>query len=260
MPSTVTVSATLFRQGFIDLAIIGRFLGTDALTGASLALTVQFTTMGFITMGFGDAVPSLCSQAVGAGNKALIGTWLQLGLLCCTVACVPVLTVWWFTGPLLRLVGVDDHIANLAGTFSRWSILRMWPQCAYYCLKMSLSAQKLVKPDLVVNAVLVPVTWGLNLLFVRGAFGWDGMGLRGAALSNTAARFLVLFGVWLYAYVCGYFKGTWKGWDLRAVCQRARVRRFMKIALPAMLRSTVDLGQVQVVALLATKLGSAAVR
>lgn len=67
-----------FLQGFIDLATVGHYLDTDALTGVSLALTVQFTTMGLVNFGFGDAVPSLCAQAHGAGNLKLMGIWLQV--------------------------------------------------------------------------------------------------------------------------------------------------------------------------------------
>jgi Na+-driven multidrug efflux pump len=43
-----------------------------------VAIQIQFTTIGFVTMGFGDAVPSLCSQAFGAGNAKLCHVWLAV--------------------------------------------------------------------------------------------------------------------------------------------------------------------------------------
>ena len=70
LPLALTL-LTRFAQGFIDLAIVGRLLGAAPLAGVSLALTLQFTTLGVVTAGFGDAVATLCSQARGAGRPAL---------------------------------------------------------------------------------------------------------------------------------------------------------------------------------------------
>jgi hypothetical protein len=62
---------------------------------------------------------------------------------------VPVLVSWWYTEDLLLLCGISRHVAAQAGTFSRWSMPRLWPQCMYYVLKMWLSSQKIVGVDLV---------------------------------------------------------------------------------------------------------------
>ena len=80
---------------------------------------------------------------------ACVIVYLQLGFITATLSCIPVLLVWWYTEPLLRLVGISADVAALAGTFSRWSLPRMWPHCMYYCFKMFLSAQKIVLLDLV---------------------------------------------------------------------------------------------------------------
>ena len=67
----------------------------------------------------------------------------------CTVACVPVGVVWWFTEDILVLMGVHHDVAAAAGEFSRYSTPRLWLQCMYYCFKMYLSSQKIVGVDLV---------------------------------------------------------------------------------------------------------------
>jgi hypothetical protein len=41
--------------------------------------------MSLVTMGLGDTVPALASQAIGAGNPKLAGTWVQVRVLCAGV-------------------------------------------------------------------------------------------------------------------------------------------------------------------------------
>lgn len=110
-PMTVTLLCR-FLQGFVDLAVVGHFLSTDALTAVSLALTIQFFTLGLITFGIGDTVPTLCAQAFGAGNLKLMGLWLQ-------VRCaVPPRARHWLCVPV-----------RLAPPRSWESLPARWPRC-----------------------------------------------------------------------------------------------------------------------------------
>ncbi len=236
-----------FIHGFVDLVIIGHYLGTQALAGASLALTVQFTTMGFVTQGFGDAVPTLCSQALGAKNKPLLGIWLQLGWISCTAACIPILIFWWYTGELLQLCGVSSEVAAFASRFNRLSMPRMWIHCMYYCLKMFLSSQRVTMPDLVVNLIGIGTNAGLNVLLVGGAGrAWAGLGFDGSPAATVLSRLLILSMLGGYTVIRKpHDRETWGGFDLLGALRKDRVKVFLGIALPSALRAALDLLQVR---------------
>ena len=121
LPLALTL-LTRFLQGFIDLAVVGRLLGARELAGASLALTLQFTSMGLVTGGAGDAVASLCSQALGAGQPELCGLWLQVGLLSSTAAMLALLPLWWCAGALVSAAGAGECgcAGCMGGASQRW--------------------------------------------------------------------------------------------------------------------------------------------
>ncbi len=92
----------------------------------------------------------------------------QLGCVVCTLACGPVLVVWWYTEDIVRLTGVAPAVVSSAGEFARYSLPRLWPQTMYYCFKMYLSSQKIVGVDLVradrdYAAVAVPTELTLTM-------------------------------------------------------------------------------------------------
>lgn len=77
--------------------------------------------------GMGQAVNTLCSQAYGAKQYHMVGTWLQIALTGVSFICIPIGFSWWFTEPVLRATGFHGDTAALAGTFARYSIIGLWP-------------------------------------------------------------------------------------------------------------------------------------
>lgn len=203
---TLPLAATLltrFMQGCVDLAVVGRLLGGTPLAGASLALTLQFSTLGVVTMGFGDAVATLCSQALGAGQPQLCGLWLQAGMAYSTAAVLLVLLpLWCFAGPLLQAVaGVDATTASFASTYARVAAPRALIHANYYCFKVYLAAQRRLAPDVAGCVAGLAAAALLDVLLVGGTCAltggssssasspcWGGLGFVGAPLAAVAAR------------------------------------------------------------------------
>ena len=99
-----------------------------------------------------------------------MGHWLQLSVLLNTAATVPLAVSWWWTGGLLRLIGVEEELAEYASVFARWSVTSTWPILIYECLSRYFQAQGVVVPALTINFALVFVNIGLNYfcVLVRG--------------------------------------------------------------------------------------------
>lgn len=108
-------------------------LGTNYLDGASLASVWQTVISTFLFDAIGGCVNTLCSQAYGAKNFKLVGIWLHIGMLVGTIACVPVGALYFVTEPVLRAFGFVAN-TDLAASFSRWSIIGIWPSVMYSLL------------------------------------------------------------------------------------------------------------------------------
>ena len=272
-----------FVQGFVDLAVVGRLLGTDALAGASLALTFLFSMTNVVTGSCGDATAALCAQALGAGEPRLCGAWLQLGMLSSSAAVLLVLApAWAFVGVPLRALGAGERVAQLAELFARASIPRMLLHVNYYAFKMFLAAQRRLAPDVLGNVAGMAAGVAANVLLVGGtcAVGvaaevggastapacWRGLGFVGAPLAGTLARALVIA---LVVALALFGPASWRpatealsgGWALHAgpagALRGDRVRHFLALALPSAGRAALDQGIALGLALLAGSLGAA---
>lgn len=250
----------LFRigMGLTDLAVLGH-LGTNELAAAALANVWINVTSAFLYRGFAGALNPLCAQAYGAGNYRLVGLWLQQGLVASTIFSIPCALTWVYTENILIYAGVDNEVAHLAGVFSNYSILWLWPTVWYMCLKCYFESQKIVMPALWINGFFLIINLVLNIVFVYGIEGyWDGWGYKGSPLATAASRLgnLVVFYVYCVHYK-KYHKKTWPGWTWAAF-KAKRVSEYMcKQVLPLSIGALLEEWQLEVISLMAAKLGDA---
>ena len=243
-------------QAMTDISFLGH-LSTDYLAGSSAALLWMSLTSAILYRAFGAAVNTLCAQAVGAGNYRLVGVWLQTSLVLSTVATIPLAVSWWFTGDLLRAIGVSAPIADLAATFARYSILSTWPILIYECLARYYQAQKLVMPALVINFAFVFVNVLLNYFFVLGVGGVGGYGYVGSPLATASCRWLLLIVFWLVMHYGLGRKECWFGWTWECIARHRLKVLFVQQFLPLTLGMAMEELQLEVIALMANSLGEA---
>lgn len=86
----------------INLAVIGRRIGTPELSAFVVVNLLVVLTSEFVG-GLHEALASLCSQAIGAGNKKLAGQYCQIVFILYTIFFIPCMIVWAvYMGPILR--------------------------------------------------------------------------------------------------------------------------------------------------------------
>ena len=250
--------STLCRaaQMLTDLSFLGH-LSTDYLAASSAALLWMALTSAILYRAFGAAVNTLCAQALGANNHRLVGVWLQTTLVLSTAATVPLCVSWWYTGELLRLIGVSAHIASLASTFARYSILSTWPILVYECLARFYQAQKLVVPALIINFAFVFINILLNWVFVLGAGGYGGYGFVGSPIATASCRWMLLIVLWLVMHYGLQKKECWPGWTWECVAAARLKVVFIQQFLPLTLGMAMEELQLEVIALMANSLGEA---
>jgi hypothetical protein len=100
------------------VAIIGKLIGTKELSAYVVVdLLVGLTTQFF--GGFQDALTTLCSQAVGVGNRKLAGQYVQISAFIYTTCFIPVFIFWYFfVDDTIRWLGFDDEVAQMGRDFA----------------------------------------------------------------------------------------------------------------------------------------------
>ncbi|KAK2653946.1 hypothetical protein Ddye_013802 [Dipteronia dyeriana] len=97
--------------------------GTNSFTGhigelelyaVSIATSIVDTfSFGFL-LDMGSALETLCRQAFGARKVHMLGVYLQRSWVILPVSCVILLPVYCVATPILKLLGQEDDIAELA--------------------------------------------------------------------------------------------------------------------------------------------------
>ncbi|KAK2983552.1 hypothetical protein RJ640_023086 [Escallonia rubra] len=122
-------------------------IGNIELSAVTIALSVIGTfSFGFM-LGMGSALETLCGQAFGAGQVHMLGIYMQRSWIILCVTCIILLPVYIFATPLLKLLGQEDDIADLAGKFAILTI----PQL--FSLAISIPTQKFLQAQSKVNAL-----------------------------------------------------------------------------------------------------------
>ena len=150
----------------IDQIILGR-LGTDYLAGAASAFiwTSLIDQVLFATI---EQLSTLCAQAWGAGNYALVGEWLQLWLVGSMLLGIPAIIARWYTADvLLNLFGLDAYVSELGGAYASVRQFSVPFDIAYICCKAYLSAQGVVQPAMIIELIFVLVNGAILWLLFR---------------------------------------------------------------------------------------------
>ena len=168
----------------IDTAIVGKFLGGDALAavGSTGSLTFLFFTL---CMGLSTGAGIIVSQYFGADNKNRLNSavicsalvTLVFGILTSVVSIA-------LTVPLLKLLNVPDALLDTAAVYMRIACAGTVAVAAYNWINSVMRALGDSTTPLIFLAIASVLNAGLDLLFVV-VFS---MGVAGAALATVVAQ------------------------------------------------------------------------
>lgn len=127
----------------------------------------------------GSALETLCGQAFGAGQIYLLGIYMQRSWIILWVTCIALLPIYVFATPILKFLGQDDDIADLAGKFSILIIPQLFSLAINFPAQKFLQAQSKVTVLAWIGFVALAIHVGLLCLFVY-VFDW---GVTGAAIA-----------------------------------------------------------------------------
>lgn len=97
----------------LSVAVIGRLIGTREVSAYVIVNLLVELTSEFVG-GFHEALATLCSQAIGAGNKELAGTYVQIVTLLYTIFFIPFMIFWaLYMDAVLRWFGFDEETVQI---------------------------------------------------------------------------------------------------------------------------------------------------
>ncbi|XP_056694856.1 protein DETOXIFICATION 35-like isoform X3 [Spinacia oleracea] len=163
-----------------------------------------------IELGMGSALETLCGQAFGAGQVHMLGIYLQRSWIILLLSCVVLMPTYIFAAPLLRLLGQDPDVADLAGQFTFLTLPSVFSLAINFPTQKFLQAQSKVDVMAWIGFVVLIEHAVLLWLFIS-VLGW---GLEGAAAAYNITRWATAIAQ--VVYVFGWCKDAWKGFSWAA--------------------------------------------
>lgn len=152
-----------------------------------------------------SALETLCGQAFGAGQVEMLGVYTQRSWIILVVTCFFLLPLYYFSEPILKLLGQEDEIAKHAGKFTIQIIPQMFSLAINFPVQKFLQAQSDVAVLAWLGFAALIAHTGILYLFIK-VFDW---GTTGAAAAYSVSAWGVALAQ--VAYVVGWCKEGWNG-------------------------------------------------
>ena len=212
--------------GVVDALLLGR-LSVAALDAVALANMWGWSTLA-LANGVVNGIDPIISQAHGDRDREGAALALQRGIVVALAASVPVVAGWCLTGPVLRALGQDPAIADLAQSYNAIRAPSAPCLLLVVALRSWLSGRNLVAPAMwtavAMNAVNALLGWAL----IFGKLGFPRLEVAGAAIVACAVAVGQLAALLAYIRLGDLHAGAWRRWDrrsfeLRGLAQIARI-------------------------------------
>ncbi len=180
------MSGNIFQQLYtvVDTAVVGKFLGVDALAAVGAADWTNWMMLGII-QGFTQGFAIRMAQEFGAGHKkSLRHTIADSAVLAAVISVLLVAAGQGFVHPLLKLLKTPDNIMGGALLYLRVIFVGIPVVMLYNMLACILRSMGDARTPLIAMGVASAVNIVLDFLFVMG-FGW---GVVGAGVAKLIAQ------------------------------------------------------------------------
>ncbi len=238
-------------MGTVDLIMVGK-LGPAAM-GAIGVGGSTFYSFAIFGTGVLLGLDTLVSQAWGAGDRADCHNSLAQGAYLAFFVSVPLMLLFFLMAPMFYLLGVRNEVSVLAGPFIRTLSLSTLPLLLYSAFRRYLQAIGHVQPVMFTLISANLINWFGNWLLIQGHWGFHGRGVVGSALSTCIAR-IYMAGV-LLAFIWWFERGRTPGFgSIARPPDWNRIRRLVRIGLPAAIQIFLEIGAFATAAVLAGRL------
>jgi MATE family multidrug resistance protein len=139
--SFLVLASLLYYSVPVTGIIVAGRLGPSELGSVSLANVTSNVTGLVIFQGLATTLDTLCAQAYGSGNFALVGLHVQRMTFLLWCLSVPIAALWFNASGILSIIVPDQRVAQLAGLYLRVLILGVPGIALFETVKRYLQAQ-----------------------------------------------------------------------------------------------------------------------
>ena len=170
----------------IDTAMVGG-ISYRHLAAASLVMTAANIPF-VIGIGMTISVSQIVSMANGRRDHQLISHYLFNGFLLCTVFALVISGGLVFGRNILRHLGQDPQVVELALPFMTLVGLSVIPMLLFMTLKQFTDGLEYTKTAMMLSVAAMPVNIFLNWLLIYGNWGFPRLELVGAGYATLITR------------------------------------------------------------------------
>lgn len=218
-------------MSLVDISMVGH-LGNDELAGVALA-SMWNAVGSWFAIGLLSAVETLVAQAYGAGQPRAIGLAVQRALIVATIFSIPVAITWWYTSPVLILMGQAPELAAFAARYNRLLIWSLIPYLYFQVTQKVLAAQEDVSPAMWAGITGNIINFVANRVLIWGVGPWSGLGFNGAPIATNISRFALLVITLTIARYKRLHSSWWSGWTLSKAMSPSGLYEFLRLGIPA---------------------------
>lgn len=183
LPAIIGVAA-IMSIGLVDAYFIGK-LGGDALAAISFIfpISVALTSLG---VGVMVGINSVVARALGEGDDTKAARRANFGMVL-AVGCGLIIGLALFAllDPLFKLMNAPDNLLPLIRTYMQPFALGFPLILAIMGFNGVLRGQGEARRTSVVSLTYAAVNWILDPILITGAFGFEGLGIVGAAYATV---------------------------------------------------------------------------
>lgn len=238
----------------IDAAMVGA-ISYKQLAASALVLNAMNIPF-VIGIGMTISVSQMVSLAHGRNDHLQVSHYFFNGFVLCTITAILIAGLLLFGAPLLRHLGQDPEVVELAMPFLRLMGLSIIPMLLFMTLKQFADGLQYTKTAMILSLLGMPLNVFLNWLLIYGNLGFPRLELVGAGWSTLITRsliFLVLGTVILKHKTFGRYVAVGTSqWKLKA----KTIRELLHIGIPSSLQIGMEAGAFAVSGIIIGTLGA----
>ncbi len=238
-----------------DSVIVGHFAGTVQLAAVSL-VNSMFMLVLVLGLGISYGLTPLIAQENGRKNFSACGRLLSNSLLINFITGI-ILYAFIHFGTLLVIdhLGQSPEVVAYAKPYLAYLGLSIIPLMVFQTFKQFAEGLGFTKQAMYVSI------WGniinviLGIIFVRGMFGIEAMGVKGVGLSTLIDRLLMAIVMVIYVFRSEHFKPYLKRFNIRRL-DKVISRKIFKIGAPVALQYSFEVSAFSGAAILIGTIGA----
>ena len=227
-------------MGVVDTLMVGP-LGPEAISavGVGAAMHIAFAIFG---MGVLLGLDTLVSQAFGAGDVRDCHRWLFDGLTLGALLTVPIMAVCLLLAYAIPSLGFHPAVAP---QLQSYFFVLIWSTpflIAYAACRRYLQGMHLATPVMFALITANLLNALMNWLLVYGHWGFPQLGVPGSAWATLVARIYMFSALGVAIWWTDRHSGHRSLWRVPRLIDPARLRRLLKLGLPAASQMLAEVG------------------